>query len=761
MIVKDESAVIKRCLDCVKPYIDYWVIVDTGSKDGTQKIIKDYLKGIPGELYERAWRNYGDNRTEALHLARGKGDYLLFIDADDLIEFEKGYKLPALKHDLYNMWRGPKGYSYIKPQLVKNNLPWEWVGVTHEYLSCGRGYWSATLDHVRYVTLDDSSSRAQGVAKFLRNAELLEEGLKQEPGNTRYAFYLGESYRDACLKAKALVAYQKHTRMKDAWDQEVFWSLFRIAHLQQDLGFPLDTVIQSFYKAHRYRPHRIEPIYFLAEIYNQERKYDLAYACIKSRDFIPKPSQKDDIFNFDWIEEYGLSLQLSICTYYLGHYEESLRACERILAMKDIPDNFREAASLNRSFALEKLKAKSQNKKEETLASAIKRYHQALKENHAAGIYNSLLSIARAEEDLQLNSSVVKAAYQRAENACPSKVEALFHFIKYLRKIGQNEEAFQVAERARKIGMLEKFEEGILWEYSLAAWSIGKFPEAIDASRLLLAIPGMSQESQERLKKNISYYNAGVIIFDFAQKKWGPAAWEGVKTSVVKKKISPQKKPQLHICTTASHRIKNLDQLVKSAEFQKIKLDIVGLGETFSFGKKLRDFHEYVKKVPKDDVVLFLDAYDTLLLADERTILDQFLKMEVPIVVSVETSCHPFPHLMPYYPASPTKFKYINSGSFIGYARDLLKMFEEMSPIPDETDDQGLLTVFYLYHPERMKLDFLCDLFLPLYQVEQEELELDPNKKCVRCKTTSTFPCVIHGNGASKDLYQSIYDQLF
>ena len=40
MIVKDESRVIRRCLESVKPLIDYWVIVDTGSTDGTQEIIK-------------------------------------------------------------------------------------------------------------------------------------------------------------------------------------------------------------------------------------------------------------------------------------------------------------------------------------------------------------------------------------------------------------------------------------------------------------------------------------------------------------------------------------------------------------------------------------------------------------------------------------------------------------------------------------------------------------------------------------------------
>jgi glycosyltransferase involved in cell wall biosynthesis len=83
MIVKNEAHVIRRCLESVRPFIDTWVIVDTGSTDGTQDIIRDYFKDIPGELFERPWKNFGANRTEALALARQRGDYVFVIDADD------------------------------------------------------------------------------------------------------------------------------------------------------------------------------------------------------------------------------------------------------------------------------------------------------------------------------------------------------------------------------------------------------------------------------------------------------------------------------------------------------------------------------------------------------------------------------------------------------------------------------------------------------------------------------------------------------
>ena len=76
MIVKDEARVIERCLASVLPLIDYWVIVDTGSTDGTQEKIRKFFEnvGIPGELHERPWKDFGHNRSEALELARSKAD---------------------------------------------------------------------------------------------------------------------------------------------------------------------------------------------------------------------------------------------------------------------------------------------------------------------------------------------------------------------------------------------------------------------------------------------------------------------------------------------------------------------------------------------------------------------------------------------------------------------------------------------------------------------------------------------------------------
>ncbi len=353
MIVKDESRVITRCLDSVKHLIDYWVIIDTGSCDKTQEIIKKHMKGIPGELHQRPWKNFGENRTEAFQLAKEKGDYILFMDADDTLEYEEGFQFPPLTADLYNMWRGVKGFSYQKPQLVRADLPWRWVGVTHEYLDCAVPYTSEHLQEIRYITGSGGAS-TYDPKKFLKNVALLEDGLKNEPDNYRYAFYLAESYRDAGEKGKALEWFQKRIAM-GGWDEEVFWSKLQIGHLLNEMGLPRSIVIEAYKDAHQYRPHRAEPIYYLSVVNNQEGNYSKAYEWIKLQELIPKPAEKDILFNEDWVEDYGLLFQLSICSYYIGHYQESLDACNKLLAMQELPEGWHRQTELNKAFPMAKL----------------------------------------------------------------------------------------------------------------------------------------------------------------------------------------------------------------------------------------------------------------------------------------------------------------------------------------------------------------------------------------------------------------------
>ena len=67
MIVKNEVGNLRRCLDAVAAHIGAWVIVDTGSTDGTPEFIRAYFRdrGIPGELHAAPFIDFAQARNEA------------------------------------------------------------------------------------------------------------------------------------------------------------------------------------------------------------------------------------------------------------------------------------------------------------------------------------------------------------------------------------------------------------------------------------------------------------------------------------------------------------------------------------------------------------------------------------------------------------------------------------------------------------------------------------------------------------------------
>lgn len=343
MIVKNESKVITRCLATVKPFIDYWVIVDTGSTDGTQDIIKDFMKDIPGDLHERPWVNFGHNRTEALQLAKGKADYILVIDADETLRFDPDFKYPTLDKDLYYITTEYGGTRYARIQLVNNHLDWKWVGVLHETLECPD---IKTRDLVKgmYNVVFTDGARSTDPKKYHKDAEILEKALVDDPTNTRYVFYLAQSYRDAGEYELSLKNYEKRIAM-GGWDQEIYWSKLQVAILQETLKMPEETILKGYYDAYNYRPTRIEPLMHLATYYRHHNNYAAAY--LVARSGLALPVSDDALFVENYIYEYGIALEASISAYWVGRFAEAKELGEKLLAKKNIPQNVRECLERN------------------------------------------------------------------------------------------------------------------------------------------------------------------------------------------------------------------------------------------------------------------------------------------------------------------------------------------------------------------------------------------------------------------------------
>lgn len=353
MIVKNEAPVIRRCLDSVRSLIDHWVIVDTGSSDGTQALIREHYKDLPGELHERPWRNFAHNRSEALALARPHGDYTLIIDADDHLEIPPGFVMPALDADAYTLDIHFAGTRYQRVQLVRNALPWCYVGVLHEFLDCKGARPAGHLGLIMHCNHD--GARRRDPQTYVRDAAVLEQALREEQDpflRARYTFYLAQSYRDCGAAAESLACYLRRAEL-GYWDQEVYVSLYQAARLATQLGRPLDTVLALCLRASDLVPTRVEALHFASLQCRLAGRNEAGYQLARRGLGLLPPG--DGLFVEPWIYEYGLLDEYAVNAYWAGHYRDSLEASLKILAHPACPADQRARFAANADFALQKL----------------------------------------------------------------------------------------------------------------------------------------------------------------------------------------------------------------------------------------------------------------------------------------------------------------------------------------------------------------------------------------------------------------------
>lgn len=325
MIVKNESHVIKRCLQSVKPFIDAWVIVDTGSIDGTQDLIKEVLADIPGELHEKPWVNFEVNRTEAIELAGKKRDYLYFIDADEELILPPNWSKPLLTEKAYDLTYSFGPMTYRRPSLVSTKLTWRYVGVLHEYLECIEPAEITFLEGPKVICRPEGA-RSKNPTKYLDDAEILVKALEEEPNNMRYRFYLAQSFRDAGKLEDSLREYRIRAQA-GGWDEEVYISKLNIARILNHFNKDAAEISRAFLEAYIVRPTRLEALVDLAVFHRNKNEWPLAYLYAKTAYELPPPMDRLFVEQSRWKAED----ELAISSYYTGRFKEAFQLCTNLL----------------------------------------------------------------------------------------------------------------------------------------------------------------------------------------------------------------------------------------------------------------------------------------------------------------------------------------------------------------------------------------------------------------------------------------------
>lgn len=259
MIVKNESKIIRRCLDSARSVIDAISICDTGSTDNTVELIKQAIAdfGIPGVVHQHEWKNFGHNRSLSFTATRQfsldlgfnlKDTYSLLLDADMMLDIGDDFVKKDLVKDGYLLQQYNSSLVYYNMRLVKMIHLWKCIGVTHEYWGIvnedgkeiseyadesGKKH-KYDHPHLETLKIDDRNDGGCKADKFERDIRLLSQGVIDEPDNVRYKFYLARSYEDSGKIEDALEWYQKRIDAKGWWE-EVWYSHYAMGRCYQKL----------------------------------------------------------------------------------------------------------------------------------------------------------------------------------------------------------------------------------------------------------------------------------------------------------------------------------------------------------------------------------------------------------------------------------------------------------------------------------------------------------------------------------------------
>jgi hypothetical protein len=357
LIVKNESRVLRRCLDSVRDLVDAAVIVDTGSTDDTVAIIRSLDYPRPIHPHERPWVHFAHNRTELLRLAAPVADYLLLLDADQTAEGT----LPPLTADGYHLpvRRGPLAYENLL--LVRSALPWRYEGVTHEYLTCEGASPPRAITTLSVTDHNDGGGRPAGTQpRWEWDAAVLERELQREPGHPRNVFYLARSYDDlastrpehpraAEWSQQAQARYRQRAAMTSGHADEAYYSLYRLGVLRLAAGDGLALLLEAWQRC----PHRWEPAHEACRWLNGRGLYVSSYAL--SKQALAQPPRPGGLFVTPDVYDHLLAFEHSISAYYVGAFRESYDLC-RALLRKTLPPPIDGATRRNLVFPEQKLR---------------------------------------------------------------------------------------------------------------------------------------------------------------------------------------------------------------------------------------------------------------------------------------------------------------------------------------------------------------------------------------------------------------------
>jgi len=308
MIVKNSSELLLNCLTAIKPYIDSYTILDTGSTDGTQDIIWDVMKDVNGSLYEEPFIDFSTSRNRALDLAGDKCKYTIMLD--DTYCIQNGDSMRSVLEREYTN-ENPIGflikifdqynYEYYSNRIFKTKHNIRYKYKIHEIPDC---------DDTRIKQLDEFSifdetnlyMKIRSKNRLAKDIEWLEYEHSLDPKEPRHLYYLGKINIEYKNFKKGVKYLDKYIDKIDKNTEGMFNALYlKVITIDRQLEYPWNDVEKILLSLCRRYPNRAEPFFYMGYHYSVLNQHNKAYEWLVKAINIPKPRQllglEGDIYN--------------------------------------------------------------------------------------------------------------------------------------------------------------------------------------------------------------------------------------------------------------------------------------------------------------------------------------------------------------------------------------------------------------------------------------------------------------------------------
>lgn len=340
MIVKNEEHTLERCLTSVDGIPDEIIIVDTGSEDHT----KDLAKNWTPRVFDFTWVD-DFSRARNYSFAQATMDYILWLDADDVLLPEDRIKLLELKsllapivdavsmpyHTAFDE-AGNVVRSSRRLRMVRRDKNFIWKGFVHEDLVTQGPYHCLESDVVvthKKPTADTSSTR-----NLLIYEKHLADGREMSLSDLFHYARECDKNRDY---GKAILCYRQFLERKGEVDLDLTLNtLHRLARCYYQIG-DLEKEWECTLKSLELDVPRPEFSCRFGERFLNNDQFRQAIFSYKLalQDDQGKPGEK-------LVQNYPFKTwlphkQLGLCYYRIGDYEKSLH--HNKLASQYLPDD--------------------------------------------------------------------------------------------------------------------------------------------------------------------------------------------------------------------------------------------------------------------------------------------------------------------------------------------------------------------------------------------------------------------------------------